>query len=468
VRTLERSFAGLSPADILKARGIRRLVYFHCDHFEPFRPVPGRAPDLGLALGDVERYLERSATRDFARAATLFYKANVNYLVDARRSLWRADPADLLGFVPPTAEGEALSARILGALSGDGRELQVHIHHENVTWNDRIRDDRVRAYLDPLENRRFDEARFELLVRLNLDLLAKQANFDPARWFFVHGHWALNASDPHECTLVREIEILRRNGCLGDFTQPAGRPHVDARLGEPYLARPVARAKGYDRPEAAPMAAAGALAVPDDRFLIWAAPIDHSVSSIDHYASFVRDRIAVPGRFARAQAAGAYAHDGVLYVKTHAHSMQPVYWQDEGGGPFPHDHNGIVGELTTLFEAADAAGASIDFLGVGAVFDQLLAAPAPPPRDLARVYRLAGGDPMAAVGCDVAFADAVGPAALPPLAPLPADALKPRRARKEVAMSTAIWPVVQPVAPARSPRMGVRERLVGMLRRLRR
>lgn len=409
-----------AAAEILRARGIQRVVYFHSDHFEPWRYVPGRPADYALSVADVERYIRETAPLDFARRATLFYKANVNFLVAPDRKLWRADPDDAIGFLPPFKEADAYSAQVLDALTRSDRELQLHIHHENVTWNDRVRDQAVRAHLEDPAHRRYDHERFELLLRLNLDLLERQApGFDRNRWFFVHGHWALNASDPHECTIVHEIEILRRNGCLGDFTQPSGRPHTDSRSEEPYLVRPVSLTKGYDRPEAEPVAAAGAGGVPADRFLIWASRINHRHTSIDHYSGFVRERMKDPETFARFNAELSFAHDGVLYVKTHAHTMQPIYWQPEGG-PFPHAHPAIQAELGRLFDAAAAAGAEVEFATVNEVFDRLMAAPKPAERDLVRHYGLDEGDPMSAVGCDIVFRDARGNERGPPsLAPEP-------------------------------------------------
>jgi len=441
-------------AEILKARGITRLVYFHCDHFEPWRYVEGRPADLALAVDDVERYIAASST-GFGARATLFYKANINFLVDGDRKLWRAHPADRLGFVPPSREADGWSAAVLGALSAAGRELQVHIHHENVTWNDGIRDAAVRAYLATPENRRFDDARFELLVRLNLSLLARQANFDRSRWFFVHGQWALNASDPHECTIVREIEILRRNGCLGDFTQPAGRVHVDSRIDEPFLARPVPLAKGYDRPEAEPAAASGCGDVAEDRFFLWASRIDHRSCSIDHRAEFVVRRMADPTVFARAQAEAGFAHDGVLYVKTHAHSMDPFYWRDPAVADFPHVHPGIVRELGGLFDTAESCGIVVELATASEAFDRVTGAVPAADRDLVARYGLDKGDPMALVGCDVVHADADGPVPPPPLRSDPRPIGKMRPARTAMAEDPSVWPEIVAVAEADRARGGV-------------
>jgi len=437
-------FEGLSATDILKARGITRLVYFHSDHFEPWRYVPGRAQDHALAAGDIERYVAESAKRDFARPASLFYKANFNYVVDGSRELWRADPADPIGFAPPTRPQSALAKRMLSILRDDGRDLQVHVHHENITWNDRIRDERVRAHLADPANRRFDDSRFELLLRLTRGHLS-QFGMNAQGWFFVHGHWALNASDPHECTIVREIEILRRNGGLGDFTQPSGRPHTDSRIDAPYLVHPVAQAKGYDRPEADPIPAAGAGAVARNRFLIWASEVNHRYTSIDHYSGFVRDRMRDPSTFARGNAAMGFAHDGVLYVKTHAHSMAPAYWAEEGAGPFPHEHPGIIAELGALFDAASQAKAVVEFATVGDVYRRLMEAPAPA-GVLPGLDRLQGDHAMTAMGCDVGHRNHAGVVdEAPRLSKLAAGHGKYAGIVEAPVSDALVWPVVVPL-----------------------
>jgi len=46
------------------------------------------------------------------------------------------------------------------------------------------------------------------------------------RWAFVHGNWALAASDPTICTVESELAIIMRHGGFGDFSFPAGRPHT--------------------------------------------------------------------------------------------------------------------------------------------------------------------------------------------------------------------------------------------------
>jgi hypothetical protein len=386
----------------LQKRGVKRLAYFHTDHFEPWRSVPGRPADLARAVDDVEQFARCCEKLEFARRSSLFVKSNVNFAVDDERDLHRVSPEDRLGFVPRNAANRALGKAMLAPVVDLGMELQVHIHHENFVWNGTLKDPATRDYLATPLGKALGPARLELAVRLALEMLREDAGIALDRWFFIHGHWALNGSDPGECTVVREIELLMRNGCLGDFTQPAGRPHVDSRIGEPYLVKPVARAKGYDSEEAQPIAAAGANA--DDRFFLWATMLPHTSASIDIYSKSIAKRTEQPAQLGAAQAENGVLIDGTLYVKTHGHSMAPAYWE-EGGIPFPHAHPAIQRELGLMFEAADSANVDVAFLSCSEVYDEILAAEAPPPEDLVTFWKINRCDPMADQGVTIVHLD---------------------------------------------------------------
>ncbi len=396
---------GNSISAALQKRGVQRLAYFHTDHFEPWRSVPGRPPDLARAVDDVEQFALRCEAIEFARRSSLFVKSNVNFAVSDERDLHRASPEDRLGFVPRDAANRAIGKAMLAPVVDLGMELQVHIHHENFVWNGTLKDPATRDYLATPLGKALGPARLELAVRLNLELLREDTGIALDRWFFIHGHWALNGSDPGECTVVREIEMLMRNGCLGDFTQPAGRPHVDSRIGEPYLVKPVARAKGYDSEEAQPIAAAGSKT--DDRFFLWATALPHTSASIDIYSKSVERRTEQPTLLGMAQAENGVLIDGTLYVKTHGHSMAPVYWE-QGGIPFPHAHPAIQRELGVMFEAADSAGVALEFLSCSEVYDEILAAKAPQPKDFISTWNINLSDPMADQGTTIVHLDPSG------------------------------------------------------------
>ncbi len=373
-------------------------------------------------IDDVEKYVASTQQLDFARKASLFYKANVNYLASADRELIRADPDDHLGFVPRGQRDRRIGRGIVAPIVASSHDLQVHIHHEYYTFNDTPRDPNTFAYLQTPHGRSFDDARLELAIRLGLGTLREDGGVELDRWFFIHGHWALNGSDPHECNVVREIEILKRNGCLGDFTQPAGRIHVDSRIAAPYLVEPVAAPKGYDTPAANPVEAAGARSGAADRFFIWASESTHRTCSIDTYSAFVQQRLKTPEATALDHAKASVVIDGVLYLKTHSHSLQPVYFAP-GGLPMPHLDPAVQTELRTLFTAADRVGIGIKFLSASEVYDAVLDANPPAPRDLVREFQLDQGAAMEAIGLTVDFRTPDGRNASPPMLGLRPKAL---------------------------------------------
>ena len=364
-------------------------------------------------IDDVEKYLAATARLDFARKASLFYKANVNYLASGDRELIRADPDDLLGFVPRSPRDRNIGRGIVEPIIASSHELQVHIHHEYYTFNDTPRDPNTFAYLQTPRGRSFDNARLELAIRLGLDTLREDGGLELEKWFFIHGHWALNGSDPHECNVVREIEILKRNGCLGDFTQPAGRIHVDSRIAGPYLVEPVAAAKGYDTPASNPIDATGARALAANRFFIWASASTHRTCSIDTYSSFVQQRLKTPEATALDHAKMSVVIDGVLYLKTHCHSLQPVYFGSDGL-PMPHLDPAVQAELHTLFKAADRAGIDVKFSSVSEAYDSVLDAAPATPRDLVREFQLDQSAAMEPMGLTVDFRTSDGRSASPP------------------------------------------------------
>jgi hypothetical protein len=399
----------------LRRRGIRSVAYFHTDHFEPWRPVPGRSGGFETGIGDIEKYVSAMADLDFARRATLFFKPNVSYTLSADRPLMRAHPDDLLGFLPREEPerriGEAMMAPIA---AGSDHEIQVHIHHEYFTYNGRGPGFEAHEYLQTPHGRSFDADRLELAVKLTLETIRRDAGIDLAQWFFVHGNWALNASDPKDCTIVREIEILRRNGCLGDFTQPAGRLHVDSRIDVPFLVDPVAAPKGYDTPAANPVEARGAGPEAARRFFIWASATTHASCSIDTYSSAVQRRLKSPKATALEHARRGVVVDGVLYLKTHGHSLHPSYWIPDAARPIPHTDPGVRAELGALFDAADQAGADVVFLSVSEAYRRIIGAPAADKRDLTRDYRLRDGSAMDGIGYTVQFQSEAGALAQPP------------------------------------------------------
>ncbi|MDQ2860622.1 MAG: hypothetical protein M3T55_07850 [Pseudomonadota bacterium] len=367
-------------ADILRRREVRRVVYFHCDHFEPWRPVPG-SRTLEENAADVLRFADASAANEFSRRLTLFYKCQVGVTRNVTSpGVSAIAPDDVFGFAPRTAGQEALFAGAMRGLMGRvDHEIQVHIHHEHHTYNTSHRDPQVIEMFRRPEIRARDAARFELHLNLSLDAIRQETGLTLDRWFFVHGVWALNASDPTVCHITDEIAILMRNGCLGDFTFPAGRPNVDPVLEQPYFALPLNAPQSYVLREAEPERAFGNPDAAARKFFIWASNIRHMGSSLDYFAQHVDEKLKEPRLFAAEVLQRSYVVDGTLYFKTHSHSMHTQYWRSDEPVVHPHQHPAVRALMGAVFDAATRAGAGVEFLTASEVYDEFVQPrPAPP------------------------------------------------------------------------------------------
>lgn len=350
-------------AERLRRRGVRRLVYFHCDHFEPWRNVHG---SLSPANSDhVAHFIEATAQNDQARRLTLFYRCHLKPTMEAREGAVFAEDTPL-GFVRPSEADVAVARRGIGRVpSESNHEIQVHIHHEYVTRNDRYcRLSKWGAdFFDTVDTPEMDRRRVALLIDLSLETIRRETGLGLDEWFFIHGNWALNGSDRNVCTIDDEILMLRARGCRGDFTFPAEDPHlaVNPSFHEPVLIRPFAGAKCYDRPEADARAAWGARAIAADpeRFFVWSSPSaiwPHL--SLDYHFPAVAERCADPGAWALHLADQATVHGGTLWLGTYAHSMNLRYTVD-GRTVFPHQHGPIRTMLGALFDAVGAIGGDV-------------------------------------------------------------------------------------------------------------
>src|SRR3954447_14959021 len=182
--------------DRFRQLDIASLVYFHTDHFEPWRSINDQVPAVGTetvsAIHDFVRATERI---DFARRLTLFYKPHLNYALRRDTELIRADPEDLVGFLPRTdAEERFGRAAMQGIGAASDHEVQLHLHHEYYTATTAHVDSVAKVWFASPLGRALDERRLELSIRLNRDILALETGRPLDRWFFIHGHWALNAS----------------------------------------------------------------------------------------------------------------------------------------------------------------------------------------------------------------------------------------------------------------------------------
>jgi hypothetical protein len=387
--------------DAYLRRGVKRVVYFHCDHWEPWRAMPRSDAICAENAAEVVRFTDVANSIDFARKLTLFYKCTVNYVFDHDSSTsegQKVHPDDGIRFTHRPERWMSVATGALGYVArSSAMDTQVHIHHENVTYNTDHKKPEVVAYFDTARARHFEEERFDLLLKLALRSIEEETGRKLPRWFFVHGHWGLNASDPAVCHLTREIAILRANGCLGDFTVPSGRPVVNPRLEVPYFVTPTDAPKGYDLQEAGPELAYGNKTARErGKFLIWSSVIKHRGASLDYYAPWLRKRLDDIDALAHEYIAQSYLIDGTLFIKTHAHSMHPNYYEDTRLAIFPHAYPPIQNLLSVLFEAAANAGAEVSFLTASDVYDLMVTANYAPPEGFALTIP---GVPPVVEGC---------------------------------------------------------------------
>ena len=363
--------------ETLRASGATRLAYLHADHFEPWRTMPDRAELSEQNVADIHDFIAATSRVEFARKLTLFMKSPLPIAMK-RPGLAIVDD-DEIGFAVPTGKDLAqLKAGLAAIPQNSTHEMQVHLHHEFLTKNDLYSVNplyqsnlAIRGFLADRTTPEMDERRFDLMVKLTLSLFRDATGLPFNPWFFVHGMWALNGSDPHVCHINREIEILLANGCAGDFTFPAGRSHTDPQYTAPALVLPVNQPKGYDTPEADPRAAYGA-GRHRNRFFVWASRLRGEQSSIDYYAGAVRRALEEQEKWALDLVKSSVVVDGTIYVKTHAHSMYPDYFTGIRVPIVPHLHPGVQSLLGVIFDAASAAGLEVEFLTAHEVYNRFV------------------------------------------------------------------------------------------------
>lgn len=376
-------------AERLRRLDLASVVYFHTDHFEPWRNIDDRVPAVGQEIVDgVHEFLRMSEQIDFARRQTLFYKPQINYAFRRDEELIRAHPDDLVGFLPRSEDEQNYGrAAMHDVATRSEHEIQLHIHHEYYTASRTQTDPAAVAWFKGPLGKGLDGKRLELAIRLNKEVVLQETDLTLDRWFFVHGQWALNGSDTEACTINDEIEILLANGCLGDFTFPPGRMAVNPRIHVPYFCKPHNVAKGYDLPEAVPEIAYGnAAAAAAGKFFIWACGAASLHCSLDYMSESSRRYLDDTEKAARLLVDGSYVVDRQLFIKTHAHAMHPHYFEHARAPVFPHQHPSAQALLTVIFAAATEAGIEVRFLTASEVYKIFVEARAKPEIDLVATY----------------------------------------------------------------------------------
>ncbi|MGH6980391.1 MAG: hypothetical protein ACREFC_04220, partial [Stellaceae bacterium] len=361
---------------------------FHTYHFEPWRGIGDKIPAIGQevvdGIGDFVRTCERI---DFARRLTLFYKPHLNYALRRGGGVERADPDDLVCFLPRGEKEERFGRAAMQHVAADSaHEIQLHIHHEYYTATKSHTEPAAVEWFAGPHGHRLDAARLELAIRLNREIIARETGRFPDRWFFIHGQWGLNGSDDSSCTITDEIDVLMRNGCLGDFTFPAGRPAVNPRIQAPYFCLPFDAPKGYDRAEAEPEIAAGNSAAALRKFFVWACAASSLQCSLDYMSASSRKHLENTEKAARSLIEGSYRAGRSLFVKTHAHSMHSFYFENARLPVFPHQYPATQTLFSVIFDAAARAGVDVRFATAAEAYASLIGDQAKPQIDLVAAY----------------------------------------------------------------------------------
>jgi hypothetical protein len=183
--------------------------------------------------------------------------------------------------------------------------------------------------------------------------------------------WALNASDSRVCNIHNEIEILMKNGCVADFTMPAGRSRVNSIHKYPFTCVPVAAPKGYDFIESDATIIGGVPKILDHpRFLIWNQRIPYKYSSFDYYSSGSLEALSDTESCLETWIKDAFTIGGKMFVKTHAHSFWEGYFE-KYNGCIPHRHPNIIKIFETLEAICEEAGVELHYSTVNEVIQIL-------------------------------------------------------------------------------------------------
>ena len=358
-----------SLADLLKSRDVEVVCYFHTDHFEPWSFSIDEA-----SARAVERMAAMARHSPYARRLSLFYSVFIPYHLDLSGEVaGERAPGDGIAFGRRSERQERLAREAIRPLvRADGHEMHLHLHHEFWTRNDSAFNSEVSRWVNAHSTCDADAQRLDLYLGLCNEVIGREIGGPFERWAFIHGNWALNASDPLICQIENEIALLMRHGGFGDFSFPAGRGYCDPKLEAPFTCLPLAAPRAYDDPDADPRpVATGGEAWGPDRFFIWNSPIKANYSSLDYYSEANRGLFETPERMVAAWLGKSVCLDGNLLVKTHAHSMKWEYKIAEPGSVIPHCYPDVVQVFDCLARVCDHAQVELRFVTVNDIMNLL-------------------------------------------------------------------------------------------------
>ncbi len=377
------------PLDKLKrlveSKKLSRVVYMHADHFEPWqRGITRKNADR---IAEFARAVQKT---EFSRRLTLFYKPWVPYAFNSAAGAGRRLGNEPIIFRERTDSQAEIAREAMSELVRSGHhQIGVHVHHEGFTRSAVRGGSELADWLARSSSPQADASRLELFLQLSLDAIRFETGLPLERWGFVHGNWALNASDHSICRIANEMAILLRNGCFGDFTFPAGRPPVDPRLKHPFTCLPVSRDRGYDLPQASPRPVLpGADAFSPDRLFIWSSAITHWHCSVDYYDQVSRRTLNDRETAVLRLLCDSVHFDGTVYIKTHSHSMAKHYWDNLPMPIVPHLYPSVYALFGHLSDTCQKLGLTLEFGTAASIVDELAGKSTPTYRSAVPVPRL--------------------------------------------------------------------------------
>ncbi len=313
---------------MLKEKGVRRFVHFHTDHWEPFI---SNWDNWGEAASENAKrildFISETNNHPYFDKMTLFYNHPIRTFstntIDKKTN-------DLLGFEPQNRPfWDRYVHAVRKCAEESAHEFQVHIHHNGITKGDYFKFSHL-DWPDDQDAGKRDSERLERFIKETLLDMRKVTGLELETWHFIHGLWALNGSDSRVCNVSNEIEILMRNGCVGDFSMPAGRRMVDSTIRTPHTVIVNNVPKGYDMPEAKIRLIGEELGGDEKRFLIWNQDIPFTHCSLDYLGSeSIIKALKDWKETLMIWIKNSPVIGDTAFVKTHAHSMNRNYWSEE-------------------------------------------------------------------------------------------------------------------------------------------
>lgn len=363
----------LDYINIIKKRKINKIYYLHADHFEPFTGG-SRVSDVA----GVRSFVKRTQSFDHSKKMGLFVVVPFGRMLgtDGQKDseVFSFDNDSVSFFIKNDSAKKV--KEYIKILYESGYDIHVHVHHERWTSND-LAMSRFSSSDIPLrkyvlnEGSGNDSARFENHLSLCTDFI-KGVIPDFKSWGFVHGCWALNASDPEICKIKDEIVILKKAGCIGDFSFPAGRGRCNPKIESPFTIRPIVAERSYDNLKSnQKVIGDDAEAFGEDRFLIWSSKIKHGNASLDYYSDSIKKNLSDPMLIVKAWIDQSPVIDGNLFIKTHSHSMDLRYWLNYNNPDLPITSRNICDAFTILNNICDVTGASLEISSIRDVVSAL-------------------------------------------------------------------------------------------------